>query len=415
MKRYLGCLTVLLAVGCVPNVPVSGPAASEEDAALALADATARTVEAVTRTPGATPEDAAAAESSVGPVEDAALEAPADAAPVGDDVGADATAVVDVPAAVVDVPAAVVDVPAVAVDVPAAVVDVPAGVVDVPEAVVDVPATVVDVPAAVVDVPAAGVDVPAAASDASAVDATKAGIPPEVLPPLTCTEETAPVGIPSPVTTTLPGESEACKALGVAACWYGHKPGCNNGQLGYICQDSAGKPIIYTSDSDPYDAATKLPCSPAQLQAWLDAHENPCWKLVPASAMPKSLATLVLDLAQVPTEVCSNIDGTQFQFKVGCSQVVFREQSETACMNWFAQWDLQVSPPTTALFKPGLAFLGCESFSTSGYAWSLSVAHDAKALYVSHYTGKWGNNDFAGILDKLSKNFTTCDAVYKWN
>ncbi len=66
-------------------------------------------------------------------------------------------------------------------------------------------------------------------------------------------------------------------------------------------------------------------------------------------------------------------------------------------------------------FKPGLALLGCESFSTSGYAWYFSVGHDAKALHVSHYTGKWGNNDFAGILDKLTKNFTTCDAVYKWD
>lgn len=220
-----------------------------------------------------------------------------------------------------------------------------------------------------------------------------------------------------PDTALLPGESTACQALGIAACvlvdsewsvpWApGKGPKTEPDWVNYVCFDAAGTAItsaVVHPSKGIDELAKKLPCSAAQLQKWQAAYQQPCWKMVPSSAMPVSLLTLLFDSKKLPAQVCSNIDGTRFAMTAACSEFVYTIEKQSKKLGpdpgdlfvgiymyyWGfdgATWHVVATPASVAIFDSKYPVFSCNSFwlefivqATAGY-WGagLDTAGDPK-------------------------------------
>ncbi len=256
-----------------------------------------------------------------------------------------------------------------------------------------------------------------------------------------CTLDVAAFDGPLPDAAMLDGESEACKALGIVACSFG--PGDLAGVwFEYRCFNAAGTQVIYEAVGASNDLPKSIPCSVLQMKVWLSKYANPCVKLVPATTMPPSVVTLALDLGKVPTEVCSNADGTQFQFTVGCSLHTYTTNVVKGAVGppglngkedpgvfsdgnaGFTRRNLTISPPSTGALKSGYPFLSCEDYSAKAQmsasgCWSVKVTATLTALVIEAdddwYFGCAGiPPSWLDVLAMLVESFTTCEAAYSW-
>lgn len=217
----------------------------------------------------------------------------------------------------------------------------------------------------------------------------------------------------SPVDAALPGEPLACQAMGIVACdlafagWAGEDV--------YTCVDAAGQVVAKVPQSD----AATLPCSQAQLDAWVKAYDVPCWKWVAFSTLPPSAIPLVLEASQTPAQVCSNVDGTSFLYYSACARHTYTIDKTTGGGNFSGTyWTLRVKPPTTAGLKTGLPFLGCGEYSASAYcAWHVTVQKTATELRLQTDDIAPPCKEpvaWAEVLTLLTSAFTTCGATYAW-
>jgi hypothetical protein len=234
-----------------------------------------------------------------------------------------------------------------------------------------------------------------------------------------CKHEPAPIcqpstGTPAPVDAAQPGESSQCQALGIVACRLRFS-GAEGGNA-YWCFDANGNQVLYAAASQ---AATQIPCTQTQLDAWVAAYATPCWRLVPWSNVTPSAIPLVLDASLLPTAVCSNVDRSIYQFDAACSHHTYSIAQTTGGGNFSGTtWTLDIAPPTTDTFLTGYPFLACSSYSASqSCGWHVQVTRDGTHLQLQ-------TDDITSpcrepflwqdALDKLTDFFTTCTAEYMW-
>lgn len=211
----------------------------------------------------------------------------------------------------------------------------------------------------------------------------------------------------------LAGESRQCKALGIAACNLRFSGAY--GEDVYTCFTAGGASAVAVPVSE---IATGLPCSQAQLDAWVAAYATPCWRWVAASALPASAITLLLDTERLPKHVCSNVDGTIFRFTAACAEHTYEVARTTGGGNFHGtSWSLDIAPPTTAALRDGFPFLACGSFDAyndSGCDWHVGVTQDAAHLGifaddVTHPCG--GPVVWADVLAEVTAAFAGCGVV----
>lgn len=225
----------------------------------------------------------------------------------------------------------------------------------------------------------------------------------------------------------LPGEPTTCQASGIVACARFHFKDSFPDEFEYYrCFDSAGNIAWQDLPEGPPLPAGQLPpgfpCSLAQLEQFVAAYANPCWKKIPASAMFASIVTSSLDLAKMPTQVCSSVDGMRYEWDEGCTHLVYdygcwREASASTAplycdvffssMQWYSWWNLTITPPTTAPLSSQHPFLACCTAYAHAYNSHISLA-TGSSLVLEVYNGKYGLFTEAEFPTVLDQKFSQC-------
>lgn len=205
-------------------------------------------------------------------------------------------------------------------------------------------------------------------------------------------------------------ETSACERLEIAACRIAFSG--SEGANIYRCFDAWG----HERARSPVSAYREvIPCSPARMQAYVAAFENPCYHRE-AFAPGANPLPLLLDRRRIPASVCYNIDRSRASFRVGGSDYVFETIPGVGGGNFHGTtWTLGISPPQPdLLLTRAFPFLACPKFYAAAYCqWHLMIQNNGKSMQISA-------NDLAppcqqafawrDVFAGLSQRFRSCQA-----
>jgi hypothetical protein len=239
----------------------------------------------------------------------------------------------------------------------------------------------------------------------------------------TPTEDTSSPALP-PVQPKLGVESSDCNELNIAAC---DKTSDGSGlAFWYTCYNYQHKVVAqaYTNSAHPeLDTIQDLPCSATAINVWAQAFDA-CWNKVPPSALPESPLKSLFNIATMPSEICSNFDGTKYHFTAGCS----RHDYVITTVGPFSlksgkDWMLLVSPPNALTLATSSPWSRCCSFSAGAHSssmgnWALGTAMQDNYFIVSASDISFeqpNTIEWSSVLSLVNSAFKGCGSHLFWD
>jgi hypothetical protein len=233
-----------------------------------------------------------------------------------------------------------------------------------------------------------------------------------VVLPAECSPALPVLELAAPSTATLPGESDACKALGIAACAVKQGYGI---QQQLVCFHSDGSKLPAIPFTNPSDFAAELPCSAPQVSIWLSNYFAPCSKLVPVVSLGQSFLTAILPPALQAENACCNIDSWECRIQIGCSIMTVQHSSSAGGIGnkVTTVTALTLAPPSKQAFEtvlyPNLWCHGQKVSATGQWSFTSSIEDSAVSLLstATEYT-IGGDVDWPKILESISNATPLC-------